>query len=161
MEENNRISLANEKAKIVCARLITRMSMLTKMIIAYLLFMLIFDKFNLSQRLGQAGLLFVVFLFLLPFIVHILYLVLTKFGYVVFYDDHAKICTKTSTKSFSYYNSLKFEIKGYCLLVRKPEPDYYSVKMIFEENGEIKKIRLYTDDLKLFSPLAAKFKKAD
>ncbi len=159
--DTKRITLVNDKTKILVGKSMSKFPILIKFLIVYGIIEL-FNKLGWIKLLSAGGFLFLMFFLLISlFVIHMLYISLTKFGYAVFYDDQAKICTKTSSKYFSYHNSLKFEIKGYCLLARKPVPDYYSVKLIFEENGEVKKIRLLTDDISLFRPLAAKFKKAD
>ena len=162
MEDSKRFSLSEDKLLIVCGRMKRKIPVICNTIITYLIFKLCFDVFPIADYLFSisGGFIFLILLCLLPFIIHMLYIFLTKFGYAVLYDDHAKICTKIYTKEFSYYNSLKFEIKAYRVMPYRPETEYYGVKMIFEENGEVKKVHLFTDDPKRFRALAAKFQKA-
>lgn len=158
---SRRISLVTEKSKIMVGKTMTKFSTTIKILIVYGIIQLL-NKFGWIKLMSlETFLVLMLLLLIMPFALHMLYISLTKFGYAVFYDDQAKICTKTSTTYLGYGNSLKLDIKGHCLFVRKPQPDYYSVKLIFEENGEIKKIHLLTDDINSFRPLLAKFKKPD
>ena len=95
---------------------------------------------------------------LLPFIIPILYLRMTKLAYIVFYNDHADICTKVSKKTFYYNSTLKVETKEHCLSRLGGTPDYYSVGLTFEEDFEQKKVFFYTDDIAHIDKITVKYR---
>ena len=94
---------------------------------------------------------------LLPFIVPILYLHLTKLGYAVFYENYAKIGTRFIRKKFYYNSIIKIETKKHRLSKLGSKPDYYSVWISCEEDFVQTKVFFYTDNLSHIDKLLDKF----
>ena len=165
MKNNKKIFLYGKYAIpiIIFLKLFNKISFAINMLFIYMEIRLLFEITDIGYYFFSltGGFVIIVLLCLLPLIAHILYISLTKFGYVFFLNDYAEIHTKTFTHSFSYYNSLTIESKKRCPFRNASNYTYYSVKMIFEENGEIYKIHLYTDNLNYFDSLTERFCKAN
>ena len=147
---------------IICLHLFNKLSIIIHMLLIYLEIKILFKLTDIAYYFSTTaiGTIVIILICLIPLTTHIIYLALSKFGYTVLYNDHAEIQTKTFKKSSAYYNSLTLESQKRSRIY-SPKYQYYSVKMIFEENGEINKIHLYTDNPNLFTVLTEKFSKAN
>ncbi len=158
MEVTNKIPLVNDTGKIILGQTLNRFQIILKIVIIWALIML-YDFFLSDIVIDFTLFMFIeVILILLPFIVPIIYIHMTKICYVIFFDDHADICTKVSKKTFYYNSTLKVETKNHCLSKLGSKADYYSVWLTFEEDFEQKKVFFYTDDLALIDIVTVKYR---
>ena len=158
MKATNKIPLVTDTGKIILWQTLNRFQVILKMVIIWAVIML-YDFFLSDIVINFTLFMFIeVKLILLPFIVPIIYIHMTKICYVIFFDDHADICTKVSKKTFYYNSTLKIETKNHCLSKLSGKPDYYSVWFTFEEDFDQTKVFFYTDDLAYIDKITVKYR---
>lgn len=149
--------LYTKSEKIIVGQTLTQFRIIFNMVIIWVLIML-YDKFFADTEIAMPLFMLLETLFvLLPFIVPILYLHLTKLGYAVFYENYAKIGTRFIHKKFYYDNIIKIQTQKHGLSKLGDKPDYYSVWISYEEDFVQTKVFFYTDDLSNIDKILEKF----
>lgn len=87
-----------------------------------------------------------VFLLILivPYLVHGVYVGLSKFGYAVFHSGSVEIGTTLKKCRAENGSSLRIQAQSHNVGAKRL---YYMVKLTFEQNGQKQSIKLMTDDL--------------
>ena len=157
MKKTNQLPLYTKSGKIIVGQTLTQFRIILNMVIIWILIML-YDKFFSNIEISMPLFMIIESLIvLLPFIVSILHLHLTKLGYAVFYENHAKIGTRLIRKKFYYDNIIDIQTKAHSLSKFGGKPDYYSVWISCEKLFVETKVFFYTDDLSHIDKIMEKF----
>lgn len=110
------------------------------------------------RSISLAGFFAVLFLiFVIPYVLHALYIVFFKMGYAEIRTNSVEIFTKVKKQEFAFGTALDIKVVGHRAGMA-PKPMYYTVKMVFEQNGKKQRINLYTTNVGCFDPVVKCFR---
>ena len=157
MKKRNQIPLYTKSGKIIVGQTFTQFRIILNMVIIWALIML-YDRFFSNIEITMPLFMLIETLFvILPFVIPIIYLHLNQLGYMIFYEDYAKIGTIFFRKKFYYDNIIKIETKKHRLSKLGSKPDYYSVWISCEKDFVQTKVFFFTDDLSHINKILERF----
>ena len=98
----------------------------------------------IEEANGAAFMAVFLLILIVPYVVHGVYVGLSKFGYVVFHSGSVEIGTALKKCRAENGSSLRIQAQSHNVGARRL---YYMVRLTFEQNGQKQSIKLMTDDL--------------
>lgn len=143
-------------AKIIVCRLFLGWTGLLHIVLLAVLVNLMPGSF--IKSIGMAGFFGILFLiFVVPYVLHALYISVCKVGYAEFHTNSVQISTKVQRKEFAFGTKLKMKVVGH-RVGAVANPMYFVIKMVFEQNGKKERMSFYTTDLSCFDAVVKCFR---
>lgn len=148
--------LYRKKSKILCGRMAMGNWSLFHILLLGVLLYSFTEVYFLKALLIDYIYIAIPVVIVLPYLIHGLFLVWCRIGSVEYEGSRLKLVTKCKVYTLPYTAKLETKVVQHNAY---GSPLYYSIKLMFDDNGNKQVVRFFTDDLTCFNDVVAFFKR--